>query len=48
MQSGPIKTFAPIDTFSPIMQLFEITAVGWTEWIFSSKEDFLNRLLSFA
>ena len=48
MQSGPIKTFAPIDTFSPIMQLFEITADGWTEWVFSSKEDFLNKVLSIA
>ena len=47
-QFGPITELAPIDTFFPIIESFDIDAVGWIETLSSSKLCFLNKELAFA
>ena len=48
IQFGPITTLAPIDTSLPILDSFEMTAVGWTIALSNSYIDFLNKVVSFA
>ena len=47
-QFGPMTELAPIDTFFPIIESFDIDAVGWMEGLLSSKLFFLNKELAFA